>query len=797
MHPNHRGAWVEDTGNSDVEEDDEKDCALGPSEGAPHLSSAPLLCAPKPEPTVSREEHGLLALRRSLAKQVSEARAAANRANEEAEVTADAVAHSAALAKERRVRALETQMRVASEAEVRIIQLETERADVNGRVGSAAKEITRLRDTTETEQIRTQTLYKEKAAADHEAAEVTAQSKALIKQIKADIRARLVAELQAEAIAAKGDAKVQIVELAKRLEELKHEAMDLHHCMESERLALRDEHKRHQAALNDIRSRPQGVVDSGGNQGAARGAHRNGVWHNPRLKAQHASLADAKQERDSALTELRAAKDSEIETTKSLEEADMALCTKKEYRSKQKSQLENQLELATTSTEGACRLMEDSMRRLQERFASTLFRCKSVGVSYSELARRIKAECSKLTPHVLGVSDVKKYGLISVGGRTREGGYSQELCVICRGGKKSTQSEGRPKVDDGSNHLQSSQAVSYTAPELSANGNRGVAATLCNLLQRIYLWKLEADTARGKAELRELIEIEQTTKSEALAVASKVEVLSQALFKAQGDMTDAQASLELLHGHNRSIIEVEDHAERARSLQAQVRREKDELLRWKVAADAAENDLGTRRRVMEKNEVQLRLMDQELQCVAADKASEEAALRSVNAQLARLQLGGAQPRPHKVEPYANAGQFGEVQEAVEQTKLEIETVNKGLKRAKRMAATVRARMLDNNVDNTDVLAEITEQERQAEQLNVQASDFWRRKSAQDAVTREIESSVADTSTRLVESHLQLQIMSEALLVQRERHAELLLAKEKRANARLAICEAGLYACLGV
>jgi hypothetical protein len=80
---------------------------------------------------------------------------------------------------------------------------------------------------------------------------------------------------------------------------------------------------------------------------------------------------------------------------------------------------------------------------------------------------------------------------------------------------------------------------------------------------------------------------------------------------------------------------------------------------------------------------------------------------------------------------------------------------------------------------------------------VQASDFWRRKSAQDAVTREIESSVADTSTRLVESHLQLQIMSEALLVQRERHAELLLAKEKRANARLAICEAGLYACLGV
>ena len=39
------------------------------------------------------------------------------------------------------------------------------------------------------------------------------------------------------------------------MKELKHEAADLHRSMEAERLALRDEKKRHQIALDDIRSR--------------------------------------------------------------------------------------------------------------------------------------------------------------------------------------------------------------------------------------------------------------------------------------------------------------------------------------------------------------------------------------------------------------------------------------------------------------------------------------------------------------------------------------------------------------
>ena len=56
-------------------------------------------------------------------------------------------------------------------------------------------------------------------------------------------------------------------------------------------------------------------------------------------------------------------------------------------------------------------------------------------------------------------------------------------------------------------------------------------------------------------------------------------------------------------------------------MQAQLRREKDETLRWKVAADAAENDLATRHVVIEKNEVALQLIDKELQNASADKIS--------------------------------------------------------------------------------------------------------------------------------------------------------------------------------
>jgi predicted nucleic acid-binding Zn-ribbon protein len=805
---------VEDNGESDIEEEE----AETPAETVSTSGQPP--SAPY-DPEVSREEQGLLALQRALMRKVSEVRAAAKAAKEEAEATAEAAARSAALAKERRLRTMEGEMRAAGDAEARVTQLENEHTELAGKVGSAAQEINRLRNTTETEQTRTQGLRKEKAAADHEADELTKKSKALVKQIKADIKARLVAELQAEVSAAKGNSNkvVQVGELAKRLEELKYEATDLQRCMEAERLALRDENKRHHAALDDIRSRPQGGVGLVGKQGggaAARSssdaaAHSSGVWINPRLKAQHASLADAKQVRDSALTELKAAKDNERQTTKTLEEAEAALCTAEASRSEQNKQLESQLKLARGSTEDACVAMEDSMRRQRERFASALFRCKSDGVSYSELAQRIKVECTKLAPQLSGGGGAdggkKHNGQLRAGGRAAEGGGNQELCVICQGGKKSTKSTARhPKVDDGKKHLKSSgQAVSAAeGAESNAGDNNhrgGGGDDIMSILSlRIDLWKLEADAARETSELHELIETEQAVKSEASAVASKVEVLSLALLKAQGGMNDAQASLELLQGHNKSISEVEDQAERARSLQAQVRREKDESLRWRVAADAAENDLETRRGVMEKNETQLRLMDAELQNVAVEKSSKEAALNSVNAQLARLQRGGAALREsQKVDVSSSnaGGQLAAIQDEVDRTKLEIETVNKGLKRARRTAAAIKAQVSDDTVlDNGDVLAEIAEHESQAEQFTAQAGDFWRRKSAQDDARREAEAGVADASSRLVETHLVLQVLSENLVVMREQHAGLLRARELKANQRLAIADAGSFACSG-
>lgn len=787
---------MEDTGESDEEEAEDETPLPAEAEAASasgHSSSSPAELAPE----VSREEQGLLALQRALMKKVSEARAAANLAKAEAEATAEATARSAALAKQRRIRALEAEMHAASEAEGRVVQLQSEHAELAEKVGSAAQELNRLRETTETEQTRTQEFRKQKAAADHEVEELTKKSKTLVKEIKADIKAKLSAELQAEENAARGNSKLQVGELAKRLEELKHKAADLQQCMEAERLALRDENKRHQAALDDIRSRPQGEVHCIWKQGVSvrdgsqSGAHSDGVWLNPRLKAQHASLADAKQVRDSASMELKAAKDNESQTTRALEEAETALCVAKEFRSKWKSQLEGELKLARMSTEVACKAIDDSMRRQRERFASALFSCKSDGISYAEHTQRIKMECTKFAPQLSGGADRKKTGqLLRVGGRATEGGNNQELCVVCQSGKKSTKSARHPKVDDGKRHLNVNQAV----VDPNAFKSRGVEDIMSILMRRIDLWKLEADAAREKSELQELLEAEKTLKSEASAVASKVEVLSKALLKAQGELNDAQASLELLHGHDISIGEVEDQADRARSLQAQLRREKDELLRWKVAAEAAENDLETRREVMEKNEAQLRLMDQDLKKVAADKSSKEAALKNVDVQLAQLRRGGALPQTQKVEVSSHAGQLAEIQEEVERTKLEIETVNKGLRRAKKMAATIKAQASDDKVDNGDMLAEIAKQELQAEQLTAQADDFWRRKSAQDDARREAESSVADASSRLVDAHLGLQVLSETLMDLREQHAGLLRTEKKR--QRLSISDAGAFACSG-
>ena len=48
------------------------------------------------------------------------------------------------------------------------------------------------------------------------------------------------------------------------------------------------------------------------------------------------------------------------------------------------------------------------------------------------------------------------------------------------------------------------------------------------------------------------------------------------------------------------------------SLQTQLRNAKDEAMRWRDAADAAERDLEARNSVLEANELQLNLLDQDL-----------------------------------------------------------------------------------------------------------------------------------------------------------------------------------------
>lgn len=770
------------TNESDAIVEEEEDVTPAVTE-MPLSSGQPLPVHPERASEVSREEQGLLALQRALMKQVNEARTAANVAKEEAEAAAEAMARSAALAKERRIRALEAEMRAASEAEGRVMQLENEQKELAEKVGSAAQEINRLRETTETEQTRTQELRKEKAAIEHEVEELMKKSKSLVKQIKTGVKAQLIAELRTKESAAKGNSKVDVNELAKRLEELKHEATDLHRSMEAECLAHRDENKRHQAALDDIRSRMHnGSVNI--NLGAS----------NPRLKAQLASLADAKQVRDSALTELRAAKDNELQTTKSLEEAEMALGAAKESRRKQKSQLERQLELAMIDTEDACKVMESSMNLQRERFASALFRYKGDGVSYSELANRIKAECTRLAPQISGGADGKKNGQHKEGGRATEGNNKQELCIICQSGEKSSKVARFPKDNYGKKQLHPGQVVSVepTVPSRM----QGFDDIMSMLSRRIDLWKLEAVNARENSELQELIETEETIREEASTAVSKVELLTEALLRAQGEMNDAQASLEMLQEHSKSLSEVEDQAERARTLQAQLRREKDELLRWKVAADAAEKDLESRHEMMEKNETQLKLLDQDLQNVSAEKSSTEAALRSVNAQLTQLQRGGVLSKTRGVEASSIPGQLAEIQDEVDRTKQDIETVNKGLKRAKRLAAAIKAQLSDDNVDNAGILAEIAEQEMQGEQFTAQANDFWRRKRAQDDARREAEADVADASSRLVETHLELQVLSENLAVMRDEHAELLRAKDRRANQKLTTSDAGSFACSG-
>ena len=47
------------------------------------------------------------------------------------------------------------------------------------------------------------------------------------------------------------------------------------------------------------------------------------------------------------------------------------------------------------------------------------------------------------------------------------------------------------------------------------------------------------------------------------------------------------------------------------------------MLRWKAAADAAENDIDTRVGVMAKNEAALQAIERELQNASADKGSKE------------------------------------------------------------------------------------------------------------------------------------------------------------------------------
>ena len=68
--------------------------------------------------------------------------------------------------------------------------------------------------------------------------------------------------------------------------------------------------------------------------------------------------------------------------------------------------------------------------------------------------------------------------------------------------------------------------------------------------------------------------------------------------------------------------------------------------------------------------------------------------------------------------------------------------------------------------------------------------------AQDDARREAESGVAEASNRLVETHLELQVLNENLAAMRGEHAAMLRAKEKRANQRLTIVDAGSISCPG-
>ena len=119
-----------------------------------------------------------------------------------------------------------------------------------------------------------------------------------------------------------------------------------------------------------------------------------------------------------------------------------------------------------------------------------------------------------------------------------------------------------------------------------------------------------------------------------------------------------------------------------------------------------------------------------------------------------------------------------------------------LLRAKKLAAAIKTQLSDDNVNNRGILAEIAEQEMQGEQFTAQANDFWRRKRAQDDARREADADVADASSRLVETHLELQVLSENLVVMRDEHAELLRARDRRANQKLTISDAGSFACSG-
>ena len=743
------------------------------------------------DPPVTSEEEALEVLQRSLTQQVEKARAAASAASMQATAAAACAAKNAAAARERRKRAMEAEMRAAVEAEERLARLSAEKTQLCEKITTASREINRLNNATASEEARTSQLRLERTAVEKEVDELSRKTRERVKEIKMSIRATLSEELEAEANAARGNTKAQVSELAKRLEELKVEASELRKCMDVERMSIRDEKKRHQAAIDLIRSRPQKGVQAGEQRRFSRSLVESSksnasVWANSRLKEQRASLADAEQVRDTALGELKLAKENERRAAEALDEAMVKLGCAKELRVERRVQLEDLLEAARLSTENACGIIEESMKKQRQRFAGALMKCKGEGVSYAELMQRIKAECAKL--RVAKYPEAKRSGeQIKVGGRAGEGSGNKKVCVICQ--DKGTSKPKLVSPGDGTKQLAAADLSAYS----------GVDDMMSVLTGRIGLWKVEVDLAREKSQLQELMETERTMKSEAAAAANKVEALARTLLKAQGEKTEAQASLERLHsGHNKSIGEVTDQAERSRSLQAQLRKEKDESNRWKAAADATENELRMRSEALENSETQLRLMERELENGMVDKTSKETALRSVNAQLAALQLEGA---PRKVESTFNSGghRIAELEAEVECTKLDVESINKELKRAKRRAATIKSQVIsgkDTMGDNGGLLAEIEEHESLVEQLVARADEARWRKNAQEDARQEAELGAAEMSRRLVETNLELHALNENLLVMREQHAGLLRAKERRDKQRLAISETERFACSG-